>query len=99
MNFPRTAHIHLMLVGTLALQPLTVSAQTPPTFSVSVTETYELVEEVGTTRRLSRAEIETRNARTLDEALRLSPASTSGQAATAPRGSTCAAFDRVTSCC
>ena len=57
----------------LALQPLNADAQTPPTFSVSVTEPYELVEEVGTTRRLTRADIEARNARTLDEALRLLP--------------------------
>jgi outer membrane cobalamin receptor len=40
---------------------------------VSVTEASELVEEVGTTRRIGRAEIEARNARTLDEALRLLP--------------------------
>lgn len=40
---------------------------------MSVTEASELVEEVGTTRRIGRAEIEARNARTLDEALRLMP--------------------------
>ena len=51
MNVFRTAHIHLMLVATLALQPLTAAAQTTPTFSVTVTESTELVEEVGTTRR------------------------------------------------
>jgi outer membrane cobalamin receptor len=38
-----------------------------------VTEASELVEEVGTTRRIGRTEIEARNARTLDEALRLLP--------------------------
>jgi outer membrane receptor protein involved in Fe transport len=48
-------------------------AQTPPTFSISVTEPYELVEHVGTTRRITRADLEARNARTLDEALRLVP--------------------------
>ena len=48
-------------------------AQTPPTFSLSITEPYELVESVGTTRRITRADIEARNARTLDEALRLLP--------------------------
>ena len=48
-------------------------AQTPPTISVSVTEPYERVEDVGTTRRITRADIEMRNARTLDEALRLLP--------------------------
>ena len=73
MNVFRTAHIHLMLVATLALQPLTAAAQTTPTFSVTVTESTELVEEVGTTRRIGREEIESRNARTLDEALRLLP--------------------------
>jgi outer membrane cobalamin receptor len=49
------------------------TAPSTPTFSVSVTEASELVEEVGTTRRIGRAEIEARNARTLDEALRLLP--------------------------
>ena len=48
-------------------------AQTPPTFSLSITEPYELVESVGTTRRITRVDIEARNARTLDEALRLLP--------------------------
>ena len=62
-----------MLVATLALQPLTAAAQTSPTFSVTGTESTELVEEVGTTRRIGREEIEARNARTLDEALRLLP--------------------------
>ena len=64
-----------LLLAALTVHPLTLSgAQTPPpTFSVSVTEPYELVEEVGTTRRIGRAEIEARNARTLDEALRLIP--------------------------
>src|SRR5688572_32322089 len=58
----------------MALLPGVARAQQPaPTFSVSITEPYELVEEVGTTRRLTRADIETRNARTLDEALRLLP--------------------------
>jgi outer membrane receptor protein involved in Fe transport len=63
----------LFLLASLLLQPLTAAAQTPPTFSVSVTEPYELVEDVGTTRRLTRADIEARNARTLDEAVRLLP--------------------------
>ncbi|MGH9241400.1 MAG: TonB-dependent receptor plug domain-containing protein, partial [Vicinamibacterales bacterium] len=57
----------LMLLATHA------QAQTPPTFSLSITEPYELVESVGTTRRITRADIEARNARTLDEALRLLP--------------------------
>jgi outer membrane cobalamin receptor len=48
-------------------------AQTPPTYSLSITEPYELVESVGTTRRITRADIDARNARTLDEALRLLP--------------------------
>jgi len=68
------------LLMALALQPRAASAQndaaaapTPPTFSVSVTEASELVEDVGTTRRLTRADIEARSARTLDEALRLLP--------------------------
>ena len=46
---------------------------TAPTFSVSITESTELVEAVGTTRRIGRREIEARNARTLDDALRLLP--------------------------
>jgi outer membrane cobalamin receptor len=41
----------------------------PPTFSVSVTEPYDLVELVGTTRRITRADIDAQHARTLDEAL------------------------------
>ena len=59
----------------VVLQPAAAGAQnTPvPTFSVSVTERLDLVEEVGTTRRIGRAEIEARNARTLDEAIRLIP--------------------------
>lgn len=58
----------------ITLLPGAAGAQQPaPTFSVSVTEPFELVEEVGTTRRLTRADIEARNARTLDEALRLLP--------------------------
>jgi vitamin B12 transporter len=54
-------------------QPTLAGAQGTPTFSVSVTEPFELVEAVGTTRRIGRADIEARNARTLDEALRLIP--------------------------
>jgi outer membrane cobalamin receptor len=58
-------------------RPAATAAQTAatptPTFSVSITEASELVEEVGTTRRIGRAEIEARSARTLDEALRLLP--------------------------
>jgi outer membrane receptor protein involved in Fe transport len=49
------------------------AAQTPPTFSLSITEPYEVVESVGTTRRITRADIEAQNARTLDDALRLLP--------------------------
>src|SRR5689334_13898437 len=64
-----------LLAGTLAALPAAAAAaaQAPATFSVSVTEASELVEEVGTTRRIGREEIEARNARTLDEALRLLP--------------------------
>jgi outer membrane cobalamin receptor len=61
------------VAATVALPPAIVTAQTVPAFSVSITEASELVEEVGTTRRIGRAEIEARNARTLDEALRLLP--------------------------
>lgn len=58
----------------LAALGVPAAAQTPPPhFSVTVTEASELVEEVGTTRRIAREEIEARNARTLDEALRLLP--------------------------
>jgi outer membrane cobalamin receptor len=60
-------------VALLALLPMTAAAQNTPTFSVSVTEPSEIVEQVGTTRRITRADIESRNARTLDEALRLVP--------------------------
>ena len=61
------------LLALLAVGPAGAGAQTLPTFSLSVTEPYELVEEVGTTRRITRADLEARNARTLDEALRLLP--------------------------
>jgi vitamin B12 transporter len=66
------ALIYAAILIVLAVQ-VQLAAQTPPTFSVVVTEPAELVEEVGTTRRIGRAEIEARNARTLDEALRLLP--------------------------
>jgi outer membrane cobalamin receptor len=69
----RTTSPHLILMTALAANAQSASAQTPPAFSVSVTEPYELVEEVGTTRRITRADIEARNARTLDEALKLLP--------------------------
>ena len=62
-----------LLAGALAALPAAVAAQTPPTYSVSITEASELVEQVGTTRRIGRAEIEARSARTLEEALRLLP--------------------------
>jgi vitamin B12 transporter len=62
----------LALVCTF-LWPLTAAAQGVPAFSASVTEPFELVEAVGTTRRITRADIDARNARTLDEALRLIP--------------------------
>jgi vitamin B12 transporter len=61
------------LASLLVLQPLSVAAQSVPVFSVSITEPSEIVEQVGTTRRVTRADIEARNARTLDEALRLLP--------------------------
>ncbi len=63
------------VVTAALLCPSTTRAQqqASPTYSLSITEPYELVEEVGTTRRIGRAEIEARNARTLDEALRLVP--------------------------
>jgi outer membrane receptor protein involved in Fe transport len=75
----RTTHLTGALIAALALQPRAAvaqdnaAAQNPPTFSVSVTESSELVEDVGTTRRLTSADIEARSARTLDEALRLFP--------------------------
>jgi outer membrane cobalamin receptor len=62
-----------LLAGSLAALPAAAAAQAPPTFSVAVTEASELIEEVGTTRRIGRTEIEARNARSLDEALRLLP--------------------------
>lgn len=62
-----------LFLALAVLAPATVAAQTAPDFSVSITERDELIEAVGTTRRLGRAEIEARNARTLDEALRLLP--------------------------
>ena len=71
-----TAYLALALAAVLG-RPAATAAQTAatptPTFSVSITEASELVEEVGTTRRIGRAEIEARSARTLDEALRLLP--------------------------
>lgn len=73
MSSIRTRYPYLILLVSLAFSPAPADAQTPPAFSVSVTEPYELVEEVGTTRRVTRADIEARNARTLDEALKLLP--------------------------
>lgn len=61
------------LAAAVVSQGADARAQTPPTFSLSITEPYELVESVGTTRRITRADIEARSARTLDEALRLLP--------------------------
>jgi outer membrane cobalamin receptor len=64
------------LLCALALLPFSsAGAQTPPipTFAIAITEPDELVEAVGTTRRLTRSDIEARRARTLDEALRLLP--------------------------
>lgn len=55
------------------MSPPAASAQTTPTFSIAITESSEVVEAVGTTRRIGRAEIEARNARSLDDALRLIP--------------------------
>ena len=76
----RTAYLTGVLAAAVALQARatlaqdnTAAWQVPPTFSISVTESSELVEDVGTTRRLTRADIEARSARTLDEALRLLP--------------------------
>ena len=76
----RIAPLAAALTAVLASPPAAAGAQTAQTtptptttFSVSVTEATELVEEVGTTRRIGRREIEARNARTLDEALRLLP--------------------------
>ena len=69
----RTAHLRASAIALLALLPATAGAQNIPTFSVSITEPSEIVEQVGTTRRVTRADIEARNARTLDEALRLLP--------------------------
>ena len=62
-----------VLLASASLQPTIAVAQGVPAFSASVTEPFELVEAVGTTRRIGRADIEARNARTLDEALRLIP--------------------------
>ena len=62
----------LVLAGGADLAAQTQNQQTPH-FSVSVTDRTDIVEEVGTTRRISKEEIETQQARTLDEALRLLP--------------------------
>ena len=62
----------LVLAGGTDLVAQTQNRETPH-FSVSVTERTDIVEEVGTTRRISKEEIETQQARTLDEALRLLP--------------------------
>ena len=68
-----TPHMRALAFAMLALLPASVAAQTIPTFSVSITEPSEVVEQVGTIRRLTRADIEARNPRTLDEALKLVP--------------------------
>src|SRR5215510_12146711 len=73
MRVLRNGGLRWLLVAAFVLQPRTTNAQTPTTISVSVTEPYELVEDVGTTRRLTWADIEMRNARTLDEAVKLLP--------------------------
>jgi outer membrane cobalamin receptor len=73
MRVLRNACLRWLALAASVLQPQNSNAQTLPTISVTVTEPYELVEDVGTTRRLTRADIEMRNARTLDEALRLLP--------------------------
>lgn len=44
-----------------------------PTFTLSITEPAEIIETVGTTRRIDQSEIQIAHARTLDEALRLVP--------------------------
>jgi len=49
------------------------SASQTPTFSLSITEAAEIIEDVGTTRRLDQSDIRAARARTLDEALRLLP--------------------------
>lgn len=69
----RTVRVRLSAIAILALMPMSAAAQNIPTFSVSITEPSELIEQVGTTRRVTRADIEARNASTLDEALRLLP--------------------------
>lgn len=70
----RTSRIALWaFVALVPLTPLRATAQATPTFSISVTEPSEIVEQVGTTRRITRADIEARNARTLDEALVAKP--------------------------
>ena len=66
-------YLRTLVAALLALQPISAAAQNIPTFSVSITEPSEVVEQVGTTRRITRADIEARNARTLDEALKLVP--------------------------
>ena len=53
--------------------PAAVSEPSVATFTVAITEPAELIEEVGTTRRLDQAELQVLHARTLDEALRLLP--------------------------
>jgi vitamin B12 transporter len=74
-----TTYLTIALAMALLLRPHgavaqdTAAVQNPPVFSVSVTESSELVEFVGTTRRLTRADIQARSARTLDDALRLLP--------------------------
>lgn len=69
----RATHVRASAIAVLALLPAGAGAQNIPMFSVSITEPSEIVEQVGTTRRVTSADIEARNARTLDEALRLLP--------------------------
>ena len=69
----RIPHRRASVTAFLLFLPTAAAAQNIPTFSVSITEPSEIVEQVGTTRRVTRADIEARNARTLDEALRLVP--------------------------
>jgi outer membrane cobalamin receptor len=71
------AGLAAVAVSALAAVPAECGQASPdpqtPTFTLSITEPAEIIETVGTTRRIDQSEIRATNARTLDEALELLP--------------------------
>lgn len=71
---PRDVATACLLFSALAAPAASAQPAAPhPDFSVSITEAVDVVEQVGTTRRIGQPEIQRAQARTLDDALRLVP--------------------------